>query len=89
MMVGPRLLAVPVTADRAEADGAAGQPTPVDVYLPRGQWLDLFSGEVVAGGRHIVRESTMDEFPLYLRLDSRAGAPTGSNVIERVQSWLG
>ena len=80
MMVGPQLLAVPVTADRAETDGAAGQPTPVDVYLPRGRWLDLFSGEIVTGGRHLVRESTMDEFPLYLRLDSRAGAPDGDNV---------
>jgi alpha-D-xyloside xylohydrolase len=88
MMIGPRLLAVPVTADRAEADGAAGQPTPVDVYLPHGRWLDLYSGEIVTGGRHIVRESTMDEFPLYLRLDSRAGVLTGDTVIERMQAWL-
>ena len=61
----------------------------MDVYLPRGRWLDLFSGEIVAGGRHLVRESTLDEFPLYLRLDSRVGAPTGSGAIERVRSWLG
>jgi alpha-D-xyloside xylohydrolase len=88
MMIGPHLLAVPVTADRAEADGAAGLPTPVEVYLPRGQWFDLFSGEVVTGGRPIVRESTLDEFPLYLRLDSRA-APAGDDVIERVRHALG
>jgi alpha-D-xyloside xylohydrolase len=68
MMVGPNLLAVPVTADRAEADGAAGVPTPVDVYLPTGRWLDVFSGKVLAGGQHLVRDTTLDEFPLYVRL---------------------
>jgi alpha-D-xyloside xylohydrolase len=75
MMVGPDLLAVPVTADRNETDAAAGQPTPVDVYLPRGRWVDLYTGEVHEGGRHIVRESTLDDFPLYLR----AGAAIGFN----------
>jgi alpha-D-xyloside xylohydrolase len=75
MMVGPDLLAVPVTADRNETDAAAGQPTPVDVYLPRGRWVDLYTGEVLDGGQHIVRQSTLDEFPLYLR----AGAAIGFN----------
>ena len=60
-------LAAPVTADRAEADGAAGKPTPVDVWLPRGEWIDLYSGQRVAGGRTITRETTLDESPLYLR----------------------
>ncbi|MDT7782708.1 MAG: alpha-D-xyloside xylohydrolase [Pseudonocardiales bacterium] len=69
-MVGPDLLAAPVTADRAEADGVAGKPTPVDVWLPRGEWIDLFSGERVTGGRTITRESALDEFPLYLRASS-------------------
>ncbi|RZQ63898.1 TIM-barrel domain-containing protein [Amycolatopsis suaedae] len=75
MMVGPDLLAVPVTADRGESDAAAGVPTPVDVYLPAGRWVDLHSGAVVDGGRHLVRPSTVDEFPLYLR----AGAAIGFN----------
>jgi alpha-D-xyloside xylohydrolase len=75
MMVGRELLAVPVSADRNEDDAAAGRPTPVDVYLPRGRWLDLYTGESLAGGRHIVRESTVDDFPLYLR----AGAAIGFN----------
>ncbi|WP_370947621.1 glycoside hydrolase family 31 protein [Amycolatopsis sp. cg5] len=69
-MIGSDLLAAPVTADRAEADGAAGLPTPVDVYLPPGQWIDLYAGKVVEGGRHVVRESTLDDFPLYLRAGS-------------------
>jgi alpha-D-xyloside xylohydrolase len=86
MMIGPRLLAVPVTADRAEADGAAGRPTPVDVYLPAGRWLDLFSGKVSIGNQHLVRESTLDEFPLYLRLDGPA--PAGRDAVARVQNWV-
>jgi len=72
-MVGPDLLAAPVTADRAAADGAAGQPTPVSVYLPAGRWVDLYSGQVVSGGRTITRETSLDEFPLYLRAGTAIG----------------
>src|SRR6266545_2697923 len=72
-MIGPDLLAAPVVADRAEADGAAGQPTPVSVYLPAGRWVDLYSGQVVDGGLTITRQAGLDEFPLYLR----AGAAIG------------
>ena len=75
-LVGPDLLAAPVTADRAEQDGQAGQPTPVDVYLPAGRWIDLYSGEVIEGGRHVTRPTGLDEFPLYLR----AGALIGFNA---------
>jgi alpha-D-xyloside xylohydrolase len=75
LMIGPDLLAVPVTADRNEDDAAAGRPTPVDVYLPAGRWTDLYTGEVLDGGRHITRESTLDDFPLYLR----GGAAIGFN----------
>ncbi len=72
-MVGPDLLAAPVTADSAEADGAAGRSTPVQVYLPRGRWIDLYAGTVVDGGRTITRPTSLDEFPLYLRAGSTIG----------------
>jgi alpha-D-xyloside xylohydrolase len=75
-MVGPSLLAAPVTADRAEADGAAGQPTPVSVYLPAGRWIDLYSGAVLDGGRTLVRDTPLDEIPLYIK----AGAAIGFNL---------
>jgi alpha-glucosidase (family GH31 glycosyl hydrolase) len=75
-MIGPDLLAAPVTADRAQADGAAGKPTPVSVYLPAGRWINLFSGQAVRGGRTVVDEAGLDEFPLYLR----AGAAIGFNA---------
>ncbi len=87
MMVGPDLLAAPVTADRAETDGTANQPTPVDVYLPQGRWLDLYTGKVLNGNQHLVRESTLDDFPLYLHLTTRS-IPQGNNAIERVQDWI-
>lgn len=73
VMAGPDLLAAPVTSDRAEADGAAGQPTPVQVYLPRGKWIDVFTGQVVGGGQTITRMTSLDDFPLYLRAGSAIG----------------
>ncbi len=76
VMLGPDLLAAPVTSDRAESDGAAGNLTPVDVYLPAGQWVDLYSGQVVQGGQTITRQTSLDEFPLYLR----AGGAIGFNA---------
>jgi alpha-glucosidase (family GH31 glycosyl hydrolase) len=73
LMIGPDLLAAPVTADRAETDGAAGRPTPVSVYLPHGSWVDVFTGDVVHGGRTITRSTSLDDFPLYLRAGSAIG----------------
>jgi alpha-D-xyloside xylohydrolase len=73
LMVGPDLLAAPVTADSAEADGEAGLPTTVSVYLPASDWIDLFNGTVVHGGRTITRSTGLSEFPLYLRAGSAIG----------------
>lgn len=81
LMVGPDLLAAPVTADSAEADGEAGRPTDVSVYLPAGDWIDLFNGDTVHGGQTITRSTGLSEFPLYLR----AGSTIGFN--ERAGIW--
>jgi alpha-D-xyloside xylohydrolase len=72
-MVGPDLLAAPVTADRAETDGAAGETTPVSVYLPAGTWVDLYSGQTVTGGQTITRMTGPDELPLYMRAGTAIG----------------
>jgi alpha-D-xyloside xylohydrolase len=72
-MVGPDLLAAPVTADRAEVDGNAGQATPVSVYLPAGHWVNLFSGQVVSGGQTVVNNVGLNEFPLYMRAGTMIG----------------
>lgn len=59
-LVGPDLLAAPVTAP-------GSRPT---VYLPRGSWTDLATGEAVTGGRAFVRPTPLAELPLYLRAGS-------------------
>jgi alpha-glucosidase (family GH31 glycosyl hydrolase) len=95
-MIGPDLLAAPVTTDRAEADGAAGQPTPVSVYLPAGRWVDLYSGQVIEGGQTITRQASLDEFPLYLRagaaigFSSRVLGAWGTNELTKpgLSGWL-
>ena len=57
LMVGPSLLAAPVVG---------GGTTP-RVYLPPGDWVDLFAGAAARGGRAFVRPTPLGEFPLYLR----------------------
>ncbi len=73
LMVGPDLLAAPVTADRAEADGEAGRATPVAVYLPHGRWVDVFTGRVLTGGRTVTESVGLDRFPLFMRAGSAIG----------------
>jgi alpha-D-xyloside xylohydrolase len=72
-MVGPDLLAAPVTASRAEADGEAGQPTPVSVYLPAGRWVNLYTGQEFSGGQTITDSAGLDEFPLFMRAGTAIG----------------
>jgi alpha-D-xyloside xylohydrolase len=59
VMVGPDLLAVPVTVD--------GPAPTVDVYLPPGEWIDLYRGEPLRGPATIARRTPLEEMPLYLR----------------------
>src|SRR5262249_1473768 len=75
LMVGPDLLAVPVT-------GAGTTPS---VYLPKGDWVDLFSGKTEKGGRTFNRPTPMTEFPLY----ARAGAVIPFNLRTQRNSWWG
>jgi alpha-D-xyloside xylohydrolase len=54
--VGRSLLAAPVT----------GPGTTPRVYLPSGPWVDLYSGQVYAGGQALTRTTPLAEMPLYL-----------------------
>lgn len=56
-----------------EADGEAGQPTPVSVYLPAGHWVNLFSGQVASGGQTVADNVGLNEFPLYMRAGTMIG----------------
>jgi len=58
--VGRSLLAAPVT----------GPGTTPRVYLPRGTWVDLYTGQVLAGGVAFTRTTPLTEMPLYLRAGS-------------------
>ncbi|HJP80179.1 MAG TPA: TIM-barrel domain-containing protein [Pseudonocardiaceae bacterium] len=87
LMVGPDLLAAPVSADSAEADGEAGRPTDVSVYLPAGDWIDLFTGTIVHGGQTISRSTDLSEFPLYLRAGSAIGFDERAGIWP--DSWSG
>lgn len=59
-LFGPDLLAAPVVTEGTQRV----------VYLPKGEWVDYWTGAAVAGGRSLVVEVAMDSIPLY----ARAGA---------------
>ena len=41
-----------------------------NVYLPQGQWLNLFSGKVSLGGKTIKTKTTIAQIPMFVRLGS-------------------
>ena len=58
--IGTSLLAAPVT----------GPGTTPRVYLPKGSWIDLFTGQALQGGQAFTRPTPVSEFPLYLHAAS-------------------
>ncbi|HSM61541.1 MAG TPA: TIM-barrel domain-containing protein, partial [Longimicrobiales bacterium] len=82
-LLGPDLLVAPVTAP---ADPATGLARKV-IWIPPGSWIEWGSGEVLPGGRTLVRRYTLDEIPLFVRAGSvipctRAGARAGDPVVD-------
>ncbi len=76
LLVGPDLLAAPVT----------GPGTTPSVYLPPGSWVDLYTGETVAGGGPaFTRVTPLTAFPLY----ARAGSVLPFNLRTATGSWWG
>ena len=74
LLVGPDLLAAPVS----------GPGTTPSVYLPKGTWVDLYTGATVSGGRVFTRSTPLTAFPLY----ARAGAVIPFNLRTK-NSWWG
>ena len=66
-LVGRDVLAAPVTQGNGPGAPLVGPQIPARVYLPAGQWVDLWNGSVLHGPRAFVRPSPISEFPLYLR----------------------
>lgn len=56
-MFGPDMLVAPVI------DANTRRP----VYLPEGQWVDYWTGALVAGGQTIVVDAPMETIPVYVR----------------------
>ena len=75
LLVGPHLLAAPVT----EAGETAA------VYLPPGTWIDLDRGTTVEGGQGYARPTPLTELPLYVR----SGAVLPFNLRTARDSWWG
>jgi alpha-D-xyloside xylohydrolase len=57
-LFGPDLLVAPVI------DEAVSRP----VYLPGGDWINLFSGEKFEGGKVVLANAPLDTIPVYARL---------------------
>eukprot|EP01105_Mastigella_eilhardi_P005421 TRINITY_DN17140_c0_g1_i1.p1 TRINITY_DN17140_c0_g1~~TRINITY_DN17140_c0_g1_i1.p1 ORF type:complete len:931 (+),score=237.44 TRINITY_DN17140_c0_g1_i1:203-2794(+) len=57
-MVGSSLLVAPVTAEGQRA---------VDIYLPRGVWFDLATGNAVEGGRVVHADAPLERAPSFVR----------------------
>ncbi|HET7130532.1 MAG TPA: TIM-barrel domain-containing protein [Gaiellaceae bacterium] len=58
--IGSALLAAPVDKPGTESS----------VYLPEGDWVDLFSGAAAHGDSTVTRTNGPNDFPLYLRVGS-------------------
>jgi alpha-glucosidase (family GH31 glycosyl hydrolase) len=57
-MLGADLLVNPVTDEATQA---------WSTYLPAGEWVDVWTGEAVSGGRVVKRPVPIDEIPVYCR----------------------
>jgi hypothetical protein len=61
-----------------------GPGTTPSVYLPPGEWVDLYSGTmVVGGGPTFTRPTPLDQFPLY----ARAGTVIPFDLRTAASSW--
>jgi alpha-glucosidase len=58
-LFGPDILVAPVCTPGRKARA---------VYLPRGEWEDLNSGDRHSGGRYILADAPLDRLPLFVRV---------------------
>jgi alpha-glucosidase (family GH31 glycosyl hydrolase) len=60
-MLGPSLWVAPVLEEAA---------TERNTYLPRGEWIDWWTGERIGGGRWIDAEAPLERIPIWVRSGS-------------------
>jgi alpha-D-xyloside xylohydrolase len=73
MMFGDGIMVSPVTAPMyyaaksAPIDGVAKKR---EVYLPKGLWIDFWTGEKLSGGRTVTVDAPISRIPLHVRAGS-------------------
>ncbi len=60
-LVGEAILVAPVTEQGARARM---------VYLPRGTWVDYWTGDRIIGGQYILKDAPLDVCPMYIKAGS-------------------
>jgi len=62
-MFGNDLLVLPITKPREENSLYVQQ----EIWLPKGEWIEWYSGEILEGNRMITEDFTIDEIPIYTK----------------------
>ena len=57
-MLGPSIMIAPVYQPETRCRA---------VYIPEGEWFDLYTGKVITGNRYILTEAPLDRIPVFLR----------------------
>ena len=65
-MFGDNMLIAPITKEVDKEDGYAT----IDVWLPKGLWLEYETGQMLQGDNVYKRRFTMDEYPVYVKAGS-------------------
>ena len=73
LLFGDAFMASPVTAPMYYGPGSAplaGIPRTRAVYLPKGAWVDFWTGRRLAGGKRIDADAPLEHMPLHVRAGS-------------------
>jgi alpha-D-xyloside xylohydrolase len=95
---GPSILVAPVTEQQYshinKNDGKVyfnqNNLKQTKVYLPKDDWFDFWTGEIIAGGKYVNRSTPIDIIPLYVRagsviamaMDSQYATEKNNNMLE-------
>jgi alpha-D-xyloside xylohydrolase len=60
-LLGEKILVAPVIAEGARTRS---------LYLPKGSWVDYWTGEIVEGGRHVEVSAPLEHIPILVRAGS-------------------
>ncbi|NHJ38776.1 MAG: glycoside hydrolase family 31 protein [Asgard group archaeon] len=64
-LVGDKLLVAPILTKRKTKHEANRE-----IYLPKGKWIDFWSGNIINGGQILQREVGLDQIPLFIKSGS-------------------